>query len=140
MFYHPWRDLRNLRRDIQEVVHDLMGNESEWARGSWQPAVDMVETDDAFIVAAELPGMKKEDIKINVQDTTLRLSGARKPFSEEQSKVRSELWYGPFSRSISIPGEINRDKITAKYQDGILQVTLPRKTESRAKEIKIEVK
>ena len=139
-FFHPWRDLRNLGRDIHQVVNDFLGNEPEWEGGSWQPAVDMVETDDAYIVAAELPGMKKEDIKINVQDKALRLSGERKPFSEEQSKVRSESWYGPFNRTINIPGEINRDNVTAKYENGILQVTLPKKEESKAQEIKIEVK
>ena len=83
MFFHPRRDLRNLRRNIHQVVNDFLENESEWEGGSWQPVVDMVETDDAYIVAAELPGMKKEDIKINVHDKTLRLSGERKPFSEE---------------------------------------------------------
>jgi len=84
--------------------------------------------------------MKKGDIKINVQDKHLRLSGERKPLSEEQSKLRSEFWYGPFRRTINIPGEINQDNISAKYENGILQVMLPKKEESKVTEIKIEVK
>ena len=140
MFYQPWRDLRNLKRDIHQVVNDFLGNEPEWEAGYWQPPVDMVESDDAYFVAAELPGMKKEDIKINFHENTLRLSGERNPFSEEKNKVRSEFWHGPFSRSIDIPGKINHEKITAKYENGILQVTLQKKEESKAKEIKIDVK
>lgn len=139
MFYHPWRDLSNLRKDIHRVVNEFLGNEPEWEGGYWQPAVDIVETEDAYMVAAELPGMKKEDIKINIHENTLRLSGERKPFPEEKDKFRSEFWHGPFSRSINIPDEINREKVIAKYENGILQVTLPRQEKSKAKEVKIEV-
>jgi HSP20 family protein len=138
--FHPWHDLRNLKHDIHRVVNEFLGSEPEWEGGYWRPGVDVVETDDAYIVAAELPGMKKEDIKINVQEATLTISGEREPFSDDKNQLRSEFCYGPFRRSIPIPGEVNRDQIAAKYENGILQVTLPKKEQSKAKEIKIEVK
>ena len=62
-FYHPWRDLRSLKKDIHRALNDFLGNELEWEGDYWQPPVDMVETDDAYIVAAELPGMKKRRSK-----------------------------------------------------------------------------
>ena len=139
-FYHSWRDLRSLKKDIHRAVNDFLGNEPEWEGDYWQPPVDMLETDDAYIVAAELPGMKKEEIKINLHQKSLQLSGEKQPFSGDKRKLRSECWYGPFRRSIDLPGDINQDKISAKYENGILQVTLPREEKSKAKEIKIEVK
>jgi HSP20 family protein len=140
MFYHPWRDVRNLKRDIHQVVNDFLGNEPEWEGGYWQPAVDMVEIEDAYIIAAELPGVEKDEIKINVNENNLQLNGERKPFRDAKDRLRSECYYGPFKRSINIPGEVNREKIIAKYENGILEVTLPKKEKSKAKEIKIEVK
>jgi HSP20 family protein len=139
-FYHPWRDLRNLKKDIHRVVNDFLGNEPEWESGYWQPAVDMVETSDAYIVAAELPGMNKDEIKINLHENNLQLSGERKPFTDGKNQLRSECWYGPFRRSIDMPSDITRDKISAKYENGVLQVTLPKEEKSKAKEIKIEIK
>jgi len=140
MFYQPWRDLRNFRGDIHRLVNDLLGNVPEWEGSDWQPAVELVETEDAYLVAAELPGVEKDDIKINVTENNLQLSGEKKPLRDEKNHLRSECFYGPFRRSIPIPGEINQEKITAKHENGILQVTLPKKEKSKAKEIKIEVK
>jgi len=137
--FNPWHDLRNLRRDFNRFVNAFFGNEPEWEGSYWRPAIDITETDDAFVVAAELPGMKREEIKINVRENTLYLSGEKKPFREEKNHFRSECCYGPFKRSINIPGEINQDNITAKYENGILKVTLPKKQESTAREIKIKV-
>lgn len=139
MFYQPWRDLRNLKKDIHRVVNDFLGSEPQWEGGYWQPAVDMVETDDAFIVAAELPGMQKEAIKINIHENKLNLSGERKPFRQEKNTFHSEFWHGPFSRTVQIPDEINQEKVVAKYENGILLVTLPRQKKTKTKEVKIEV-
>ena len=138
--FQPWINVQNLKCDIQRVVNEFLGTEPEQEGDHWRPYVDMMETDAAFIVAAELPGMKNKEIKINVQETTLTISGEKKPFSDDKNQLRSEFSYGPFRRSISIPGEVNRDQIAAKYENGILQVTLPKKEQSKVNEIKIEVK
>jgi len=137
--FNPRRDLRNLRREFNRFVDGFFGNDAVWEGDFWRPAIDMVETGEAYIIAAELPGMKKEDIKINIQENSLTLSGEKKPFRDEKNHLRSECCYGPFKRSVIIPGETNRDKVTAKYESGILQITLPKKEESQAKGIKIEV-
>lgn len=138
-FFSPLRDLRNLKREFHRFTDDIFGDETLWESNYWRPAVDVVEKDDAYFIAFELPGMKKDNIHINVRENTLTISGDRKPFSDEKNYVRSEFLYGPFKRSITIPGEIDRNDVNAKYEDGILFITLPKKEESKAKEIKIEV-
>jgi len=140
MFYNPRCDLRNLRKDIHRVVNDVLENESEWEGNYWQPPIDVVESDNAFIVAVELPGLNKEDIKINIHENAITINGEKKPVTEENQRLHSEFWYRPFRRTINLPGEINREKISARYENGILQVTLPKMEKSTAKEIKIDVK
>jgi HSP20 family protein len=141
-YFNPLRDLRNLRnlkREFQHFADDFLGDEPVWEGNYWRPSVDMIENDDAYLIAFELPGMKKEDINIQVRENTLTISGDRKPFTEDKNYFRSEFLYGPFNRSVTIPGEINRNKVNAKYQNGILFITLPKKEEAKVKEIKIEV-
>lgn len=139
MFFYPWHDLRNLRKEVHRVVKDFLRNEPEWESGYWQPAVDLVETDDAYVVIAEIPGVKRDEIKISMNENNLRISGERKPLHDLKQHLRSECYYGPFRRSIHIPDEVNKEKITAKYENGLLEVTLPRQKKSAAQEIKIEV-
>lgn len=136
--FNPGRDFRHLRRDINRLVSDILGAEPEWEGGFWRPPVDRVETNTAYIVNVELPGIKKEAIKINVHNNTLTISGDKKQGDENKNHYQSECYYGPFQRSITIPGEFDAEKITAKYQNGVLQIILPKKEEGRTKEIKIE--
>ncbi|HOF19453.1 MAG TPA: Hsp20/alpha crystallin family protein [Phycisphaerae bacterium] len=109
-------------------------------RGAWAPALDVAERDDAIIVRAELPGMKADDIDLQVQGNTLTIRGEKKESHEDKGENyhHVERRWGSFQRVIPLPESVDADHIDAKYADGVLQVTLP-KTE-RAKPRKITVK
>jgi HSP20 family protein len=109
---------------------------------SFGPAVDLYEEKDNFVLRAELPGMSKEEISLEIIDNTLILSGERKLASEkkdDEHPVR-EMGQGRFTRSIELPSEVQSDKIQARYENGILTITLPKKEEAKPKQITIDVK
>ncbi|MCU0645968.1 MAG: Hsp20/alpha crystallin family protein [bacterium] len=137
--HHPWHELRGLRRDLGDLFEELFGSESFDKGESWRPLIDLIESDEEFIVSAELPGMEKKDIKINFHENMLSIRGERKKIATEKSYFRAECFYGPFKRSIKIPGEIAQNKITASYQDGILLVHLPKKHGDKSKDIEINI-
>lgn len=107
---------------------------------TWRPAVDIEEGRNSVKITAELPGLQKKDIKISVdEDGVLTLSGERRFEKEEKGKDyhRVERGYGSFTRSFTLPSNVNADKIDAKMEEGLLTITLPKKEEAKAKEIEI---
>jgi len=108
---------------------------------SWSPLVDISETDDKIKVTAEVPGMKKDDIKISIQDNVLTLKGEKKQEKEEKDKNshRVERAYGAFERSFSLPASVQTDKVKASYKEGVLTISLPKPEEAKPKEIDISV-
>jgi HSP20 family protein len=108
----------------------------------WFPAVDIYDDKESVVVKAEVPGMKKEDIEISLHDGFLSFSGERKHETQHDSEenCRSERSLGRFQRSISLPCQVDAEKITATYTDGILTVTLPKAEEAKPKQIPITVK
>jgi HSP20 family protein len=106
------------------------------------PDIDLREDENAFVVEADMPGLKKEDIHIEVIDNVLTVRGERKEATENKDKNihRIERSYGSFQRSIDIPGGFEGDKVEAKFEDGVLRVTLPKRSEQRPKQIKVEAK
>ncbi len=142
----PWRDFGTLQERINRMFDETMralspqwGEELE--RGAWMPAVDIHETDDEYVVKADLPGLKKEDIQIDLKDSTLTLKGEKR-FEEKVSKdnyIRTERAYGTFVRSFTLPHNVDSEKIKASYKDGVLELTLPKKEEAKPKQIKVEV-
>ncbi len=110
--------------------------------GGWLPAVDIHDGKDTVTVKAELPGMKKEDIDITLQEGVLNLSGERKGGREEQSGgvSRSERWFGRFQRSISLPYQVDAKSIKAAYTDGVLTIEMAKAEEAKPKQIKVQLK
>lgn len=108
-------------------------------RGVWVPAVDIYETaDNTVVLKAELPEMKREDIKVTVENNTLTIEGERTLTNAEDEKFhRVERGYGAFSRRFTIPNTIDAARVEATYQDGVLTVKLPRREESKARQIQI---
>jgi HSP20 family protein len=106
------------------------------------PAIDVAETDKAFTVTAELPGMDEKDIDVSVTGDILVLKGEKQEEKEEKNKnyYLSERSYGQFQRSFSLPGGIDRDKIAADFSKGVLKITLPKSVEAQKQQKKIEVK
>jgi len=106
---------------------------SLWGRMLSVPAVNITENKDNFEVSLAAPGMKKDDFKINVDGNMLTISSEKEEINEEKEKkfTRKEYNYSSFSRSFTLPDEVNREKIEAKYEDGVLKLNLPRKEEAK---------
>lgn len=108
----------------------------------WAPVMDIEETKDDIIVKAEIPGMTKEDVKIQITGDLLTISGERKREEETKDKTyhRIERSYGQFQRMITLPSEVQSAKAKASYENGVLTIKLPKSEEVKPKEISIEVK
>lgn len=129
-----------LDRLFESPFEDFMGN-SRLLPG-WTPLMDLYEDKDRFVLKAELPGMKKDEIEISLHEGALSISGERKREEKhEQAGVyREEREYGKFRRSVMLPKAVAGDKVTATYQDGILTVALPKTEEVKPKQIEVKVK
>jgi HSP20 family protein len=108
----------------------------------WKPATDIAETDKEFVFKAELPGVKKEDIGVELEGNTLTIRGERKQEKEEKSKKmhRVERFHGTFMRSFTLPENVDANALTAEMKEGVLQVHLPKTAAPEAKVTKVEVK
>jgi len=95
--------------------------------GTWAPAVDVLETEDSYLLFAELPGVAREDIDLKVQDRRLELSGRRQSLGESRNFLRMERSYGPFRRAFDLGVPVDTDSITASFERGILQVAIPKR-------------
>ena len=117
------------------------GNQELLTSGDWTPRVDIAETEQAFEVKAELPDVRKEDVKVTVENGVLTLHGEKKHESEEKDRKfhRIERHYGSFNRSFKLPENVDSNGITAAFHDGVLNVTLPKSEETRPKAIQISV-
>jgi len=109
------------------------------ASQAWAPAVDITEGTDAYLVAAELPGVGTEDVEITFQDGLLTIQGERHPTAGAAGEKihRSERRYGPFRRSITLPSHVRADKIEASAQDGVLLILVPKAEEAHARRIQV---
>ena len=105
------------------------------------PSIDLFTEGDDVVVKAELPGMKKEDIDVSVTDNTITVSGEKREEEKVEKKdyYRLERSYGSFSRSFSLPAEVQTEKVTAKFKDGILEIRIPKTEEAKKKEKKVAV-
>ena len=106
---------------------------------TWTPPVDIQETDDAYRIHAELPGLTKDDIQITLENNVLRLSGERK-FEKDVKKEnyhRIERTYGSFSRSFALPTQVSSDKVEAKFENGVLSVVVPKAEQAKPRRISI---
>jgi len=108
---------------------------------AWSPALDVREDADNFVVRAELPGLKREEIEVSLHDGALVIAGERKAEKVEEGVEvhRQERYYGKFQRALTLPTPVAADKIKAQYKDGVLTVTLPKVEEAKPKQIDISV-
>ena len=135
--------LTDLREEIDRLFESPL---AELARTSqilsgWTPALDLYEDKDSFVVKAELPGMKREDIEVSLHEGSLSISGERK--SEEKHEgadaYRTERFFGRFQRTVALPTPVAADKVKAAYKDGVLTITLPKTEEAKPKQIEVNV-
>jgi len=136
--------LSDLRDEI-DLLFDLplagATGTSPWMSG-WTPALDVYEDNDQFVVKAELPGMKKEEIDISLHNGSLTLAGERRSGHEtsDEGVYRSERHIGRFQRTVDLPTTVRDDKVRAEYRDGILSITLPKAEEVKPKQISVSVR
>lgn len=135
-----WSNLRDeLDSLFQMPFWSDFGRQTQLFSG-WSPALDLYQNNDNVIARVELPGMRKEDIEISLQDGMLTISGERKSeTSEGEKSERSERYVGKFRRSVSLPTKVDANKVTASYRDGMLTVTLPKAEEAKPKQIQVNV-
>jgi HSP20 family protein len=142
----PWTPMRNLasfqgemNRLFNEFFRGGNGEEAGWGVPTWTPPVDIYETDDELVLQAELPGVSKEDVSIELQQNTLTLRGQRKHAAEVPAERyhRVERAYGTFQRSFVLPMMVEQDKVQATYHDGLLELHLPKSAMAKAKRIAI---
>ena len=134
--------LSDLRDEIDRLFDSPLGEtRTSQLLSGWSPALDVYEEKDHFIVKAELPGMKKEDIEVSFHDGGLSISGERKSETkhEDAEVYRAERFFGRFQRTLPLPTPVAVDKARASYQDGVLTVTLPKTEEAKPKHIDVSV-
>jgi len=131
--------LTDLRDEIDRFFEAPLARTSEFL--GWTPVFDVYEDKDNFIVKAELPGMKKEDISVSLQDGNLIISGERKSETRNEGAevYRAERYFGKFERAVSLPTTVAANKVKAEYRDGVLTVTLPKTEEAKPKQIEVNV-
>jgi HSP20 family protein len=144
--WNPFQDLVSLQERMNRLFEQTLdrsrGEREGMVAGTWAPAVDIYETPDSIVLQAELPGLSKDDIDIQVRDNVLTLKGERRSEKEikEGNYLRVERAYGGFQRAFTLPAAVQADKIRAVFKDGVLDVNIPKAEEAKPKQIKIDVK
>lgn len=141
--FSPASELSNIEKRMRKFFEDFE-TPFEWTFNSnvFTPRVDVTEDKDNLYVHAEIPGVDKKDIKLNVVGDVLTISGEKKTEQRDENKnyYRIERNFGSFSRSFTLPAEIVVDKISAEYKDGVLNITLPKTEEAKVVEKQIDIK
>jgi HSP20 family protein len=134
--------LFTLRQELNRFMENPLAELSGQAEffNDWAPALDVLEDSNNLFVVAELPGMRKEDIDISLQEGVLSITGERQAEDRnEEETYRSERCFGRFHRSVTLPKPVSVDKIKASYKDGVLTVTLPKPEETKPRQIQVAV-
>jgi HSP20 family protein len=131
---------QEMNRIFNEFVRGGAGEEGSWGQYTWTPPVDISETDDALVFTADLPGVSKDDVSIEVHQNTLTLRGERTHAAEvkDDHYHRVERAYGPFQRSFVLPTMVDQEKVQATYHDGVLELRLPKSEAAKPKRIAIQ--
>ena len=148
--WDPFRDLEEMGERLNRAFGG-MARPSRAAAGEagrealivpdWAPMVDITETDEEYLIKAEIPEVKREDVKVSVENGVLTLQGERKQEKEEKGKKyhRVERYYGSFLRTFTVPDNVDETKVRAEFKDGILNVHLPKTEKAKPKAIEVKV-
>lgn len=140
--WDPFREMEdNFDRFSKSLGWPRRGRQERLVTGEWAPRVDITETEKEFSIKAEIPDVKKEDVKISVDNGVLTLTGERKQEKEEKGKKfhRVERFYGSFSRSFALPENTDESKIKASFKDGMLSLSIPKTKKSKPKGIEVKI-
>lgn len=143
--WNPMKEFQNLQRRMDQFFgdwgfsSDTSTNKLGLTGPSFTPSCEVDETDSHYLMSFDLPGVKKEDIRIDIHENELKVSGTRKEEREEKERNRhwSERFFGSFERTFKIPASVMAEKIEATYADGVLRVTIPKGEEFKNQQVKI---
>jgi HSP20 family protein len=143
--WEPLRELSSLQNEMNRLFNTVFDAPATPGNGGtmrrWVPAMDLLETADHFVLRADLPGMTQEDVNIELEDSTLTVSGERKSEHEDKQEgyYRVERAFGSFSRSLTLPKGIDADAVTASFENGVLEIRVPKPEERKPRRISIAV-
>jgi HSP20 family protein len=141
--WEPLRELSSLQGEMNRLFNTVFDQPAGGSNGAtlrrWMPAMDLVETDEHFVLRADLPGLTEDDIKIELEDGTLTVSGERKAEHESRNEgfYRVERAFGTFSRSLTLPKGVDGEAVTASFDRGVLEVRIPKPEERKPRRIEI---
>ncbi len=144
--WDPFRDLISLQERMNKLFEESLSRsgtfEEGLSAGAWSPSADIYETQDKIVIKLDLPGLSQEEIELKIEDNTLVIRGERALDKETKREDyhRIERAYGAFSRSFTLPNTVDTDTIKASHRNGVLEIILPKKEETKPKKIKIELK
>jgi HSP20 family protein len=136
--WEPVRELTSLQSEMNRLFSTFFDDNGGSTR-RWAPAMDLVERDDHLVLKADLPGLSEDDVRIEVQDRVLTISGDRKTEHEDKREgyYRMERAFGSFARSVTLPDGIDADRIDASFDKGVLEVRIPKPEERKPRRIEI---
>ena len=143
--WDPFRELDDMSNRLNRIfgrpLARMEPNSEMLAMVDWMPSADISETETAYLIKAEIPGVKKEDVKVTIQDGMLTIQGERKMEKEEKDKKfhRIERSYGSFMRSFRVPDDADESAVKAEFKDGMLNVTLNKSAKAKPKSINVSV-
>ena len=140
--YNPWQDLNSVQRQLNKILDSSWESENRnnMSNVSRIPAAELIEKEDALHLKIEVPGMKAEDLDIQVMIDRVAIAGERKPLdNNDEGKTQTEFRYGKFQRVIPLPVKIQNTNVSAQYKDGILNLTLPKSEAEKNKVVKVSL-
>jgi HSP20 family protein len=143
--WDPFRDVQVLQDRINRIFNESFGRardlDDDVSLYDWRPPVDIYESEDAIFLKAELPGISKEDVSVEIKDNVLTLKGERflDPQIKDENYFRKERNFGKFHRSFTLQESIQPDQIKASFKDGVLTVEIPRPQEEKPKQVTVDI-
>lgn len=141
----PWRErfpatFSRFENEMEDLMERYFGDAEEWGLSRFTPSLNVTENDNGYVVTVEVPGMKPEDVTVEVVEGNLQISGEKKEEQEEKGKTfhRIERRHGEFRRLIQLPGTVEADKVEASYGDGVLTIKIPKRAEVTPKRIPVQ--
>lgn len=135
----PWREFDQMATQLNRAFGDALPGEADGA--AWLPAVNVEESRDEMILTAELPGLGRDDVEIELENNVLTIRGSKEETREAGTERRYHVWerrYGSFQRSFSLPRTVSGDQIEATFQDGVLHIRMPKAAEAKGRKIEIK--
>jgi HSP20 family protein len=143
--WEPAREVASLQQEMNRLFSTFFDTPATGGNGGtvrrWVPAMDLVETDDAFVLKADLPGLDENDVKLEVEDNVLTIAGERQAEHEEKREgyYRVERAFGAFRRSLTLPEGVDPEAVTARFEKGVLAVRIPKPEDRKPRRVSIKV-